>query len=171
MTLQLILIISLIFYSQSFSQSYELSVFGKSCWPKQLSLVEFLDCPCLAIFVLEDNINSTIRSPSFWIYISQDVFSDSPTRYQGHKSGKIIIENIKTRDHTERLLQYFNYDIKIDDNRIKLYGNKDIFAKDIEVPNDFSSASFFIVLTLLSKKSKLLIRNINIRNIILFISL
>ena len=66
----------------------------------------------------------------------------------------IIIENIKTRDHTERLLQYFNYDIKIDDNRIKLYGNKDIFAKDVKVPNDFSSASFFIVAALLKKVHK-----------------
>ena len=72
----------------------------------------------------------------------------------------IIIENIKTRDHTERLLQYFNYDIKIDDNRIKLYGNKDIFAKDIEVPNDFSSASFFIVAALLKKGSQVLIKDV-----------
>ena len=71
-----------------------------------------------------------------------------------------IIENIKTRDHTERLLQYFNYDIKIDDNRIKLYGNKDIFAKDIEVPNDFSSASFFIVAALLKKGSQVLIKDV-----------
>ena len=71
-----------------------------------------------------------------------------------------IIENIKTRDHTERLLQYFNYDIKIDDNRIKLYGNKDIFAKDIEVPNDFSSASFFIVAALLKKDSQVLIKDV-----------
>ena len=72
----------------------------------------------------------------------------------------IIIENIKTRDHIERLLQYFNYDIKIDDNRIKLYGNKDIFAKDIEVPNDFSSASFFIVAALLKKGSQVLIKDV-----------
>tara|TARA_B100002051_G_scaffold55654_1_gene51318 strand:- start:1561 stop:2862 length:1302 start_codon:yes stop_codon:yes gene_type:complete len=72
----------------------------------------------------------------------------------------IIIENIKTRDHTERLLQYFNYDIKIDDNRIKLYGKKDIFAKDIEVPNDFSSASFFIVAALLKKGSQVLIKDV-----------
>ncbi len=72
----------------------------------------------------------------------------------------IIVENIKTRDHTERLLQYFNYDIKIDDNRIKLYGNKDIFAKDIEVPNDFSSASFFIVAALLKKGSQVLIKDV-----------
>ena len=71
-----------------------------------------------------------------------------------------IIENIKTRDHTERLLQYFNYDIKIDDNRIKLYGKKDIFAKDIEVPNDFSSASFFIVAALLKKGSQVLIKDV-----------
>ena len=41
----------------------------------------------------------------------------------------IIIENTKTRDHTERLLQYFDYDIKIDDNIIKLHGNKDYLLK------------------------------------------
>ena len=49
----------------------------------------------------------------------------------------IIIENTKTRDHTERLLQYFDYDIKIDDNIIKLHGNQSLFAKDVVVPNDF----------------------------------
>ena len=72
----------------------------------------------------------------------------------------IIIENTKTRDHTERLLQYFDYDIKIDDNIIKLHGNQSLFAKDVVVPNDFSSASFFIVATLLKKDSEVLIKDV-----------
>ena len=71
-----------------------------------------------------------------------------------------IIEATKTRDHTERMLKYFNYDIKINDNTIKIYGNQNIFAKDIIVPNDFSSASFFIVAALLNKNSKILIKDV-----------
>ena len=42
----------------------------------------------------------------------------------------------------------------------KTLGNKDIFAKDIEVPNDFSSASFFIVAALLKKGSQVLIKDV-----------
>ncbi len=72
----------------------------------------------------------------------------------------IIIEDIKTRDHTERMLQYFDYDIKTEDNIIKLRGNQNLFAKDIVIPNDFSSASFFIVAALLKKDSQVLIKDV-----------
>ena len=35
-------------------------------------------------------------------------------------------------------------------------------AFDYDVPGDISSAAFFIVLTLLSKKSKIVIENVNV---------
>ena len=37
-----------------------------------------------------------------------------------------------------------------------------MFGQEVIVPGDISSASFFIVLTLLSKNSKLILKNINV---------
>ena len=72
----------------------------------------------------------------------------------------------KSRNHTELLLKYLNYPIKINKKRnfdfIEIRGLKQFRAFDYVVPGDISSASFFIVLTLLAKKSEMLIKNINI---------
>ncbi len=72
----------------------------------------------------------------------------------------------KSRNHTELLLKYLNYPIKVNKKRnfdfIEIRGLKQFRAFDYIVPGDISSASFFIVLTLLAKKSEMLIKNINI---------
>ena len=72
----------------------------------------------------------------------------------------------KSRNHTELLLKYLKYPIKIVKNKnydlIEVKGLKQFKSFDYKVPGDISSASFFIILTLLSKKSTLLIKNINI---------
>ena len=78
---------------------------------------------------------------------------------------KIIEHNI-TRDHTEIMLEAFNADIKISYNEnkkiIEINGKKELNSKDIIVPSDLSSSSFFIVASLLHKNSKILLKNINI---------
>ena len=71
-----------------------------------------------------------------------------------------ITETIKTRDHTERMLEYFNYDIKVYENIVSINGNQDYSSKDIIIPNDISSASFFIVAGLIKKNSKILLKNV-----------
>ena len=72
----------------------------------------------------------------------------------------------KSRNHTELFLKYLNYPIEIKKNKnfgqIKIEGLNQFNSFEYTVPGDISSASFFIVLTLLSKKSVLLIKNINI---------
>jgi len=72
----------------------------------------------------------------------------------------------KSRNHTELLLKYLKYPIKIKKNKkydlIQVKGLKQFKSFDYKVPGDISSASFFIVLTLLSKNSTLLIKDINI---------
>ena len=76
------------------------------------------------------------------------------------------IKAIKSRDHTELMLKSFNYPIKIVRKKkydlIDVEGMKQFKSFEYKVPGDISSASFFIVLTLLSKNSELLIKNINI---------
>ena len=76
------------------------------------------------------------------------------------------IKAIKSRDHTELMLKSFNYPIKIVRKKkydlIDVEGMKQFKSFEYKVTGDISSASFFIVLTLLSKNSELLIKNINI---------
>ena len=76
-----------------------------------------------------------------------------------------IIENRVTRDHTEIMLESFgaNIDVKNTGNRkiIKIIGKKELHSKNIVVPNDLSSSSFFIVSALINKNSNLVLKGIN----------
>ena len=80
--------------------------------------------------------------------------------------GTTKIKAVKSRDHTELMLKSLNYPIQIKSEKkydlIKINGMKQFKSFDYNVPGDISSASFFIVLTLLSKNSELLIKNINV---------
>jgi len=67
-----------------------------------------------------------------------------------------------SRDHTERLLQHFNYPIEILDNHIRLPGQKKLHAKAITVPGDISSAAFLLVAALLVKDSMVELLNVGI---------
>jgi len=72
----------------------------------------------------------------------------------------------KSRDHTELMLKALNYPIKVKKLKnydlIEIEGNQQFNSFNYKVPGDISSASFFIALTLLSKKSKIKIKNINL---------
>ena len=63
-----------------------------------------------------------------------------------------IIENIPSRDHTERILEECEADIRREGNRIILDGKKDIIKKYIDIPGDFSSAAYLMAANILSKK-------------------
>ena len=78
------------------------------------------------------------------------------------KGESVISEDVKTRDHTERLLKYMEYPILVDKETITLKGCKNIIAKDIEVPSDISSAAFFIVAALIIKGSDITLTNIGV---------
>ena len=76
-----------------------------------------------------------------------------------------IIETIKTRDHTEKLFAYFDADIEVKknevgDKEIVINGQKRLSRREIDIPGDPSSAAFFVVAALISKGSKLRIKNI-----------
>ena len=73
-----------------------------------------------------------------------------------------ILEKVKSRDHTENILNYLGADIVIDNNEITLSPPKKIDAKNIFVPGDISSAMFFIVGCLISKSSKITIKNVGL---------
>ena len=78
-------------------------------------------------------------------------------------SGETIIKAKKSRNHSELLFKYLKLPIKIrrkkDYDLIKIKGKKKIPALNYKIPSDISSCAFFIVLTILSKDSKLRIKN------------
>ncbi len=81
-------------------------------------------------------------------------------------NGETVLKCKKSRDHSENLFKYLKLPIKIFKYKnfdiIKIKGKRQFNAFDYEIPGDISSASFFIALTVLSKNSKILLRNINI---------
>ena len=77
----------------------------------------------------------------------------------------IIREKIITRDHTERLLKYFDYPISIKNHEIIIKGQHKLKAKDIMIPSDFSSASFFIAAATIKKGSRIVLKNIGINKL------
>ena len=73
----------------------------------------------------------------------------------------VVKEKFMTRDHTERLLSYLDYPIKKIGDNIHIKGQGKISAKEIKIPNDVSSAAFFIAAALVKKNSRLVMKNIN----------
>jgi len=73
-------------------------------------------------------------------------------------------ERFETRDHTEIMLKYLNANIKVKKLKnkkiISIFGKTPIDAKNISVPGDISSAAFMIILALISKNSKVTIKNV-----------
>jgi 3-phosphoshikimate 1-carboxyvinyltransferase len=73
-----------------------------------------------------------------------------------------VTEPFQSRDHTERMLDYFSADIKREGLRTEVTGLKELSPKDLDIPGDISSAAFFIVGALIVKGSKLVIRDIGL---------
>ncbi len=76
-----------------------------------------------------------------------------------------IIEEEKSRDHTENILLNNLHAIKINKGKkklIKIYGKKYLNPIKINIPGDPSSSAFFTALTLLNKNSSLKIKNVGL---------
>ena len=81
-------------------------------------------------------------------------------------NGKTLIKAKKSRDHTELLFRYLKLPIKVKKGKnfdlIEVDKVKKIKPINYRIPSDISSAAFFIALTVLSQRSKLVIKNINV---------
>jgi len=71
-----------------------------------------------------------------------------------------VTEPAPTRDHTERMLQGFGYDVKSDGPSRSLLGGGQLQAGDIDVPSDISSATFFLVAAAITPGSDLVIEHV-----------
>jgi len=76
------------------------------------------------------------------------------------------IKCVPSRDHTERFFKHIKIPFKKTKKNgfeiIEIKGQKQYQSLNYRIPGDISSAAFFIVLTLLSKNSKILIKNLNV---------
>jgi len=81
------------------------------------------------------------------------LYADGITRVQ---------EPAPTRDHTERMLCGFGYEVNTEGRVISLAGGGNLRATDIDVPADISSAAFFLVAASITPGSDLLLSHVGI---------
>ena len=73
-----------------------------------------------------------------------------------------ITEPEPTRDHSERMLRAFGYDVKTEGNTISLVGGGTLTGTHIQVPADISSAAFFMVAACIAKDSDITLEQVGI---------
>ena len=73
-----------------------------------------------------------------------------------------VTEPEPTRDHTERMLRAFGYEVKTEGNRITLQGGGKLVGTDIQVPSDISSAAFFMVGAAITENSDVTLEAVGI---------
>jgi 3-phosphoshikimate 1-carboxyvinyltransferase len=77
-----------------------------------------------------------------------------------------VIEPIASRDHTERMLNYFLIETKREatpkGHAISIYGEQIAESRDFSVPGDFSSAAFWMVAAAAQDGSNLLVRDVGL---------
>ena len=80
--------------------------------------------------------------------------------------GTTLINAKSSRNHTEQLLKSLKYPIKVKKikniDKISVNGLSQFKSFNYTVPGDISSAAFFIVLTILTKNSEMVIQNVNV---------
>jgi 3-phosphoshikimate 1-carboxyvinyltransferase len=74
----------------------------------------------------------------------------------------VIKETVKSRDHSELMLNYFGADISVDDLRVTSHRVENLYARHIEVPGDISIAAYFITAGLLVPNSDITIKNVGV---------
>jgi 3-phosphoshikimate 1-carboxyvinyltransferase len=74
----------------------------------------------------------------------------------------IVREPVRTRDHTEIALQEFGADIEVEKRVITLRAGAKLTGRELVVPGDLSSATFFLVAALLVKESNLVIHGVGL---------
>lgn len=73
-----------------------------------------------------------------------------------------VSEPAPTRDHTERMLRSFGYQVRRDGSSICLTGGGVLRATDLDIPADISSAAFFLVGATIAEGSDLLLEHVGI---------
>jgi 3-phosphoshikimate 1-carboxyvinyltransferase len=71
-----------------------------------------------------------------------------------------LVEPAPTRDHTERMLRGFGYDVDCENDVISIQGGGSLQATTLDIPADISSAAFFLVAATISKGSDVTLEHV-----------
>lgn len=73
-----------------------------------------------------------------------------------------IIEDLPSRDHTERMLRQFGGQVKTDNGVITVKKQSKLSGQHVLVPSDISSAAFFMVAGLITPNSEITIKKVGV---------
>lgn len=74
----------------------------------------------------------------------------------------VVTETVKSRNHTELMLNYFGADIRTDGLKVSSRTVENLYAQDIYIPGDISMAAYFIAAALIVPNSDILIKNVGV---------
>ncbi|MEI8390060.1 MAG: 3-phosphoshikimate 1-carboxyvinyltransferase [bacterium] len=72
-----------------------------------------------------------------------------------------VNEPVKSRDHTERMLEYLNANIREEGTSISI-GRSQLVSKPVTIPGDISSAAFFLVAGAIVPDSEIIIQDVGL---------
>jgi 3-phosphoshikimate 1-carboxyvinyltransferase len=78
------------------------------------------------------------------------------------KGTTTVVEPVKSRDHTERMLEHFYAHPVLDGLKVGIHGGTVLHANDLQVPGDISSAAFWIVAAASSPDASLVVRDVGL---------
>jgi 3-phosphoshikimate 1-carboxyvinyltransferase len=81
------------------------------------------------------------------------LYADSPS---------VLYEPALSRNHTEAMLKSFGASVEVSGNKITVSPVKELYAQNLDVPGDISSAAFFLTAGLLVPNSSLTIKQVGI---------
>lgn len=73
-----------------------------------------------------------------------------------------VIEKVASRDHTERMLEHFGAEIKVNGHQSSVVGLNEYDGVKVDVPGDISSAAFFMVAAAIVPNSELVIKEVGV---------
>lgn len=73
-----------------------------------------------------------------------------------------VIETMKTRDHTELMLQSFGVPVSSHGDQVSITQQHNLTPAEIHVPGDISSAAFYIAAALMIPSSEIILQNVGI---------
>jgi len=73
-----------------------------------------------------------------------------------------VLEEVRTRDHTELALEEFGAEIAREGRAIRVTGRPKLSGRKLIVPGDLSSAAFFLVAAMILPDSNLLVHNVGL---------
>ena len=94
-------------------------------------------------------MNTHIKSP----LLIAGLYSDGETK---------VIEAVKSRDHSELMLNYFGGDLKVNGLEVTSHRVENLHSQHIQIPGDISIAAYFITAGVLVPNSDIIIKNVGI---------